>query len=128
TLEKQESFPEIDLLIVDECHEIRAFTSKIIKSRPKMRVIGLSATPFKKGLGDLYTNLVNVCTTNQLLATGELVGLTAYAAKAIDMTGAKTSDGEWQTKDVTSRGIQIVGDIVSEWQEKTLLHFGRPVK
>ncbi|MFT0532248.1 DEAD/DEAH box helicase [Castellaniella hirudinis] len=128
TLEKQESFPEIDLLIVDECHDMRSFVSKIIKSRPKMKVIGLSATPFKKGLGDLYSNLVNVCTTDQLLDAGELVRLIPYAAKPIDMSGASTSDGEWKKEDVTSRGIQIVGDIVAEWQDKTLKHFGGPVK
>jgi DNA repair protein RadD len=64
-----------------------------------LRVIGLSATPFSKGMADLYTNLVNVCTTNELVDDGFLVPLQMYAARAVDMTGAKTVAGEWSEKE-----------------------------
>jgi superfamily II DNA or RNA helicase len=51
-----------------------------------------------------------------------------YAAKAIDMTGAKVIAGEWAEKEIEERGKTIIGDIVAEWQDKTRLHFGGPVK
>jgi DNA repair protein RadD len=52
-----------------------------------LKVIGLTATPFTKGLKELYTNIVNVTTTDKLVAEGHLVPLKMYAAKAIDMAG-----------------------------------------
>jgi DNA repair protein RadD len=128
TIEKRGFFPDLDLLIVDECHATRKLTAELIKNRTDLRVIGLSATPFAKGMADLYTNLVNVCTTNQLVEEGFLVPLQVYAARAIDMTGAKVVAGEWSDKEVEQRGMAIVGDIVSEWIDKTTLHFGGPVK
>jgi DNA repair protein RadD len=128
TLEKRGFFPKLDLIIVDEAHCMRRQTLEFIASRPELKVLGLTATPFTKGLSKTYTNLVNVTTTNRLIADGHLVPLKIYAAKTIDMTGAKVVAGEWADKEIETRGIQIVGDIVNEWCEKTLLHFGGPVK
>jgi hypothetical protein len=51
-----------------------------------------------------------------------------YAAKAIDMTGAKVVAGEWAEKELEERGSRIVGDIVAEWVDKTMRHFNGPVK
>jgi superfamily II DNA or RNA helicase len=128
TIEKRGFFPNLNLLIVDEAHSARKLTAELIKSRADLTVIGLTATPFTKGMASIYTNLVNVCTTNQLVSDKFLVPLTMYAAKAVDMTGAKVVAGEWAEKDIEQRGLQIIGDIVSEWTDKTLLHFGGPVK
>lgn len=128
TLEKRGFFPGLNLLIVDEAHCIRKQTAQMIKSRQDIRVLGLSATPFTKGMKDLYTNIVNVTTTDQLVAEGHLVPLKMYAAKAIDMAGAKVFAGEWAERDIEERGMKIVGDVVGEWIAKTALHYGGPVK
>lgn len=128
TIEKRGFFPDLKLLIVDEAHSTRRLTAEFIKNRPDLYVIGLTATPFTKGLGQIYTNLVNVCTTNQLIGLGELVPLKMYAARAINMAGAKVIAGEWSEKEIEQRGREIIGDIVSEWVDKTNLHFGGPVK
>ncbi len=128
TLEKRGFFDKCDLLIVDEAHCIRKQTAEFIKNRPDVKVLGLSATPFTKGLGELYTNFVNVTTTNKLVEQGHLVPLKMYAAKAVDMTGAKVVAGEWAEKDIEERGLKIVGDVVGEWVDKTQRHFGGPVK
>lgn len=127
TLEKRGFFPGLDLLVVDECHSTRKQTTEFIKNT-NARVIGLTATPFTAGMADLFTNLVNVTTTNKLVAEGFLVMPIMYAAKAIDMTGAKVVAGEWAEKEIERRGKKIVGDIVSEWVDKSNLHFGGPVK
>lgn len=127
TLEKRGFFDQCDLLIVDEAHCIRKQTAEFIKNVP-VKVLGLSATPFTKGLGDLYQNFVNVTTTNKLVEQGHLVPLRMYAAKALDMTGAKVVAGEWAEKDIEERGLKIVGDVVGEWIDKTMRHFGGPVK
>lgn len=128
TIEKRGFFPELDLLIVDECHAVRKVTAELIKNRKDLTVIGLSATPFTRGMSDIYSNLVNVCSTNQVIADGFLVPLKLYAAHAPDMTGAKIVAGEWADRDIELRGMAIIGDIVSEWADKTRQHFCGPVK
>ena len=58
TLEKRGSFPGLNVLIIDECHAQRDQTLEFIKNNPDVKVIGLTATPFTKGLGATYTNVV----------------------------------------------------------------------
>lgn len=129
TLEKRGFFPGLNLLIVDEAHCVRKQTAAMIKSREDVRVLGLSATPFTKGLKELYTHVVNVTTTDKLVAENFLVPLKMYAAKAIDMAGAKVkSTGEWAEADIEERGKKIIGDVVGEWIDKTTKHYGGPVK
>lgn len=128
TLEKRKAFPEIDLLIIDECHVTRRGVVKFIKDNPHIRVIGLTATPFTKGLGNIYTHVVGATPTGELIEKGWLVPLKVYVAKEIDMTGAKKIAGEWSQSEVSLRGIKIVGDVVRSWHEKTHEVFGKPVK
>lgn len=128
TIEKRGFFPDMKLMIVDEAHCMRRATIELIKHRPDLRVIGLTATPFARGMGEVYTRVVNVTTTNRLISEGWLVPLTMYAAREADMTGAKIVAGEWSEKDIEDRGLKIVGDIVAEWVDKTNRHFGKPVK
>lgn len=127
TLEARGSFPGLKLLIVDEAHAIRKETAEFIKSTG-IRSIGLTASPFTKGLGNIYTNVVNGITTHDLVSEGSLVPLKIFIAKEIDMTGAKKVAGEWSPKEATERGIKITGDVVSEWIAKTHEIFGGPKK
>lgn len=128
TLEKRQAFPDIDLLIVDECHITRRGVVNFIRDNPDIKVIGLTATPFTKGLGDIYTHVVGATPTGDLIEKGWLVPLKVYVAKEIDMTGVTKRAGEWKAEDVTERGIKIVGDVVHEWHKKTHEIFGKPVK
>ena len=128
TLEKRGWFPSLDLLVVDECHVQRKVITEFAVQWGGP-VIGLSATPFTRGLGEVYSDVVNVTTTDQLIADGWIAPLKVYAATEIDMTGAATNPGgEWQDAEVERRGSRVVGDIVSEWVDKTHKHFGGPVK
>jgi superfamily II DNA or RNA helicase len=128
TLERRGSFPGLNLLIVDECHQTREQTVQFIKDNPDVKVIGLTATPFTKGLGKIYDNVVSVVTTKQLVDDKVLVPLRVFIAKAIDMEGAKKVAGEWSTEETTKRGMVITGDVVAEWVKKTHEIFGRPRK
>ncbi len=127
TIEARGFWPDLDLVIVDEAHTQRKATLKFIKAIGKP-VIGLTATPFSRGLGATYSRVVNVTTTDKLIADKWLAPLKVYAAQEIDMKGAKTNGGEWLASEVERRGVRIVGDIVAEWEAKTGKHFGKPVK
>jgi superfamily II DNA or RNA helicase len=107
-------WPRADLIIIDEAHTQLSVWTKYIQTC-EAAVIGLSATPFSKGLGNLFSNLVNATTMADLTESGVLVPMRVLTCKRIDMRGAATAGGEWTDKAAGERGIKIVGDVVKEW-------------
>ena len=128
TLEKRGSFPGLTLMIVDEAHAMRRQTIDFIKNNPNIKVIGLSASPFTKGLASVYQNVVSTITTRELVEQKVLCPLRVFIAKEIDMNGAKKVAGEWSQAETSKRGMQITGDVVSEWIKMTHEIFGKPRK
>lgn len=106
-----------DLIVIDEAHtQLSAWTDYIPNF--KGSVIGLSATPFSKGLGKLFSNLINATTMHELTQSGVLVPMKVVSATKIDMKGASTSfTGEWAESEIQERGKEILGDVVKEWQQ-----------
>jgi len=126
TLARRKTPLDIDILIVDEAHVMYKTTIDFIKENPDIKVVGLTATPFTKGLADIYTNVIGAQPMNHLVEDGWVVPMKVYIAKEIDMTGAsKNSFGEW---DASERGMKIVGDVVQEWTKKTYEIYGEPRK
>ena len=107
-------WPETDLIIVDEAHTVTATVRERIKHR-NVRCIGLTATPFTRGLGKLYDAMVNAATTNELIAGGWLSNYRIFAPSAPDMTGVKVVAGEWEEKATSERAMAVVGDCVAEY-------------
>jgi superfamily II DNA or RNA helicase len=116
------------LIVWDECHTMYKSVMDYCTDTD-IKVVGLTATPFTKGMGKVFTNIVNSTTTNKLIDEKWLVPLKMYSAKEIDMKGAELKfDGEWKESEIEARGVKIVGDIVEEWIGKTHQHFGKPEK
>ena len=118
TIEKRGSFPGLSLLIVDECHAMRKQTIDFIKNNPDIRVIGLTATPFTKGIGKVYENVVSTVTTSELVEQRVLAPLRVFIAKEVDMTGVTKVAGEWNQAETEKRSMKITGDVVQEWIKK----------
>jgi len=115
TLARRE-WPMADVIIIDEAHtKLKAWTEFIPTA--KAAVIGLSATPFSPGLGKLFTNLVNATTMHELTQSGVLVPMRVFSCTTADMTGAETSGGEWTDRAAGERGMEIIGDVVTEWHK-----------
>ena len=113
TLARRE-WPDADVIVIDEAHtQLKAWTEHIPTCRA--RVIGLSATPFSAGLGKLFSNLINATTADELTTSGVLVPMRVLSSTRPDMAGAETAGGEWTDTAAASRGMEIVGDVVSEW-------------
>ena len=120
--------PEASLILVDECHALRARVIEIIQNTNAV-VVGFTATPFTKGLGKVFDGgIIGSTTTNQLVKDGHLSPVRIFAAKEINMKGAKTVAGEWSSAEATKRGIVIIGDVVSNWVKMTYEHYGKPEK
>lgn len=109
-------WPESDVLIVDEAHTQHSAWVEYIKDY-KGAVVGLTATPCSKGLGLSFTNMVNAATMHELTEQGVLVPMRILTCVTPDMSGAATSGGEWTNKAASEREMQIIGDVVAEWQK-----------
>ena len=111
--------PFADLYIIDECHEIRPRVLEALK-KAGARVIGLTATPFPERLGKYYENMINVRTTKQLIREEFLCPFTVVAPIAeVSVEGLKSSTaGEFAKGEISKRILQIVGDIVPEWERQ----------
>ena len=113
TLEKR-GWPEAQLNVVDEAHSMRKSLTEKLAARTCIS-LGLTATPFAKGLGKLYDRIVNVATTNQLIADGFLVPYRIFACAEPDMSGVKVVKGEFEAKETEKRALEVVGDVVQEY-------------
>ncbi|MBK6906500.1 MAG: DEAD/DEAH box helicase family protein [Rhodocyclaceae bacterium] len=107
-------WPDADIIVIDECHTLyAAWTEHVQTCRAK--VIGLSATPFSAGMGKIFTNLVNAATMDDLTKAGVLVPMRVMSCTKVDMRGAATVGGEWSDRAAEERGMEIIGDVVTEW-------------
>ncbi len=104
-------------ILVHNCHTLyKAWTEHAANTDAK--VIGLSATPFSKGMGKIFSNLVNAATMHELVEQGILVPMRVFSCAKPDMKGAATSGGEWTDAAAAERGMELIGDVVREWHEK----------
>ena len=105
---------DFSVVVCDEVHTRHKAVEEFLLSS-KAAVIGLSATPFTKGLGKVFSRLINAATMDELTRQGILVPLRVLSCKRPDMTGAPKSGGEWTAKGAEERGMGLVGDVVLEW-------------
>lgn len=114
TLARRKWPEDLSLIVVDECHTISQTTVRRIAERDCWTV-GLTATPFTRGLGKYYDDVVSVTTTRELIERGYLAPYRIFAASEPDMSGAKVVAGEWTEKESAERSMPIVGDCVREY-------------
>jgi DNA repair protein RadD len=114
--------PKADLVIVDEAHVVfelykRWFEDPEWKDIP---IIGLSATPWAKGLGKLYSKLVIGETTQGLIDREILSPFRVFAPSHPDLDGVKTVAGDYDLDGLgkAMNKPQLVADIVQTWLDK----------
>lgn len=110
-------WPASNLDLIDEAHTVTETVKKRIAPRDRV-TIGLTATPFTKGLGRLYDAVVNVTTTNRLIEQGFLAPYRIYSCVEPDMHGVSVVAGEFDETETSKRALQVVGDVVAEYLEK----------
>jgi superfamily II DNA or RNA helicase len=129
TLEKMREWPLVDLMIVDEIHAVmRKSLKSFIDKNPSRKVLGLTATPYQTDLPKYFSNVVNVVTMKELVADKYLVPFRVFVAKEIDTTGVRITGGEWQKDELEQRGLQVVGDVVTDYMKISQSVFGKPEK
>jgi DNA repair protein RadD len=121
TVERR-AIPEVDLALFDEAHRQFEITKRWLTCDEwaGRKIIGLSATPWSKGLGKFYDDLLIPATTQELITAGYLSDFTVYAPSSPDLTGVKTVAGDYHEGQLSEamRKNHLVGDVVSAWLEK----------
>lgn len=125
TLAKR-GYPPFDLMVIDEAHGCTAQEYvKLLQTYNNVPVIGLSATPFTRGLGQqhawgkLFDKLVCAITIRELIDLGFLVDCDIYAPSEPDLKGVKIVRGDYDEKQlgVAMDKSPLIGDIVEHWQK-----------
>lgn len=90
--------PPADLIFIDEAHHSRARTYQdVIDLYPEAKIIGLTATPCRRdgrGLGNVFTDLVQAPAIEELIKQGYLVGTRVFSWP-VDLKGIRTSKGDY---------------------------------
>ena len=116
------AIPECDLAIFDEAH-IQFKAAKDWLSHEDWRskiIIGLSATPWSKGLGKFYDRLLVAATTKDLIRDGYLSDFKVFASGKPDLSGVKIVAGDYHEGQLSAamQKKQLVADVVGTWLEK----------
>lgn len=111
--------PQADVVVVDEAHRLYKFFGEwmAMPEWQKVPFIGLSATPWTKGLGRYYDDLIVAATTAELIDKGFLSPFKTFAPAHPDLSKVKTVAGDYhegQLAEVMSQPV-LVADIVSTW-------------
>ena len=129
TLARRE-IPAASLVIVDECHIRADVIDQLIADRRDVRFVGLSATPWRKGMGWVWQDLVVPVTIKDLIGAQLLSQFTAFAPDVPDLSGVKVSKGEYVESQLAELmgEAKLVGHVVENWlangQNRPTLCFG----
>ncbi len=129
TLARRE-VPSAALVIVDECHQRSEVVERLMVERPDVFFVGLSATPWAKGMGRHWQDLVIACTIGSLIDAGLLSQFSVYAPDVPDLSGVKVQRGDYvegQLAEVMGEA-KLVGNAVQNWlargEDRPTLVFG----
>lgn len=108
---------EVDLIIIDECHVLHKAHLQLIKDNPEAIVIGLSATPYSKGLGKHFQEKIRVASVQELIDLGFLVQPRVFAPSSPDLEKIKVVRGDYDEEELAkaTNTPKLVGDIVEHW-------------
>jgi superfamily II DNA or RNA helicase len=134
TLMKKSKLPQADVVLIDEAHKWFTFYERWL-SKDKMPewgnipFIGLSATPWTKGLGSWYDHFYKASTIQQMIDAKNLSPFTVYAPSHPDLSGIKTVAGDYHEGQLSEKMQEgaLVADAVDTWlklwgKDKTLCY------
>lgn len=121
TLAKREH-PKADLVIIDECHRHSDVVERWMLNDEWKSVpfIGLSATPWAKGMAKLFDDLIVSATTDEMIKLGYLAPFRVFAPDHPDLRGVRVTAGEYQIDDLSKEMSkkELVAGIVETWQKR----------
>jgi len=116
--------PVFDFAIVDEAHTMYKIIDHVMDQYNAIPIIGLTATPYTKGLGDRYNNLLVPITQQEQIANDRIVPLRYYGGEHIDFKDVRSlNPNEFRQKDI-ERETEAKNDILAGCIVKNWLKYG----
>jgi DNA repair protein RadD len=116
---RADDFPPQDVLLIDEAHRIpirgegkyRKFIDAMTARNPSLRIVGLTATPYRMGTGSICDKdyiLNHICyeaRIGDLIDKGYLARIRTVAGdhSTLDLKGVKKTAGEFNLRDLSLR-------------------------
>lgn len=121
-------FGHVDLVMIDEAHLLspnndamyQRFLSGLMEINPAMRIIGLTATPFRTagvliGEGNLFDDISYELPMQRLIKEGYLAPLKSRSSETqADMAGVKITAGEYNLAQMADRHERVTKEAVAE--------------
>jgi len=113
----------VRVIVIDEAHHIKPDEGQyraLMDAYPDAVVVGLTATPTRtdgRGLGDVFTHLVQATTYARAFEEGHLVRPRYFAPHVPELEGLRIRAGDYDAEqlEVLMNQPQIVGDIVEHY-------------
>lgn len=111
------NYHDFDLGVIDEAHIMFKHQLNMLKNVNGNYFLGLTATPFTRGLGQYWDDLIIVRNTAELIKDGYLSEFIAYGPSKPDLTGVRMSAGDYNKKELADRSDkkELIGDIFEHW-------------
>ena len=118
---KSRGCPQADVIIIDECHVLHSAHIKIMQENKDAYILGLTASPYSKGLGKYFTKHIEPVTVKHLIANGYMVPLEAFGPTMADLKKLKIRAGEFTEESVSEvfDKADIIGNVVDTWKKIT---------
>jgi superfamily II DNA or RNA helicase len=118
---KMRGCPKSDVIIIDECHVLHDAHKEIMSENPESYILGLSASPYTKGLGKYFDFHIQPVPVKKLIEKGYLVPFDIYGPTIADLTKLKVRAGEYTEESLseTFDKVDIIGDVVRLWKKLT---------
>lgn len=125
TLARKPNMPVFDLCIIDETQVLYKAHIAMMEAYNNVPFIGLSATPYSKGLGKYYDDLLVPITTRQLQDQGYLSKAKYYGGAKVNLKGVKTKSLPTGGTDYDPNSLaqsiekdeKLTGDIIKNWMK-----------
>jgi DNA repair protein RadD len=121
TLARRE-IPKASLVIIDECHlRFKALNDWLLDAGwARAKFVGLSATPWAKGMGTVWQGLVAPVSIRELIEDGFLCQFRVLAPPGPDLTGVRTTAGDYNDFDLAAacNKVALVANVIETWLAK----------
>ena len=114
--------PDAAIVIVDEAHLAFKSVHEWMADPEWARVpfIGLSATPWTRGLGKHFDDLIIAARTGDLIEQGYLSPFVVFAPSEPDLSGVRTVAGDFHEGELAEAcdTSTLVGDVIDTWLKR----------
>jgi superfamily II DNA or RNA helicase len=120
TMQKRGVPEDCDLVLVDEAHMSPNLIYAWMRACPNLTFVGLTATPWKQGMGEYWQDLVMPITLRELIEQGYLAPFTVYAPSHPDLSGVGTTADDYKQGELSEvmQETRLVADVVETWVQR----------